>query len=367
MGEDISHGGNIYNASRLTGLPVTDILDFSASINPLGCPETVLEALRENMCFLIGHYPEPDAFDLARAVSENTGIPQRLIVCGNGSTELIYLTVRVLKPEKVLIPAPTFSEYERAIRSTGKDTMVAYLPLQYDEDFQIQLHQLLPAIKEQDMLFLCNPNNPTGQALSRDKMITIAEECRLNECFLVVDEAFIDFSDEMSMIDLVNTNPFLIVLRSMTKFYAIPGLRIGYGVYPDHIIRLIKEHKEPWTVNALAIRAGIESLKDRDFSIRTRRMIKEEKRYIEAYLSKLNLKFFTSHANYYLLDAGTYKGLAEYLFKKGILVRNCGNFKGLSDDFIRISVRTRKENKKLLCCIEEFITECNKPAVSKTT
>lgn len=345
----MGHGGNIYRISEELGVPGENIIDFSASINPLGIPETVIAELRKNLAFC-RHYPDPECKELVSFLAKRDGAAPDSIICGNGSTELIYLVARVLHPMKILIPAPTFSEYERACRLNGKGEKesIRYLRLDKSEAFRIDPALFIPAMKGCDAAFLCNPNNPTGLSLKRQDIMMIADASKKLRCTLIVDEAFIDFRPEDSVINEVKNNPYLIVLRSMTKFYALTGLRIGYGVFPGNLIKRIKEHKEPWTVNTLAQKAGIAALKDRTYRDKTFRLINREKRFLENGFKKVGVTFYHSDANFYLLKINDAEGLCRGLRKKGILVRDCSNFRGLDSRYIRIAVKAHEENTMLL-------------------
>ena len=199
-----------------------------------------------------------------------------------------------------------------------------------------------------DAAFLCNPNNPTGRALKKADAIKIADASRKLKCYLIIDEAFIDFVPEESVIKEVGKNPYLIVLRSLTKFYALSGLRIGYGVFPLNITETIKKHKEPWTVNTLAQTAGIAAFNDTAFKKKTFRVIKQEKDFLEKEFKRLEISYVPSQANYYLLRINHAKEIISALGDKGILVRDCSNFKGLDGKYIRIAVKSRKNNMRLI-------------------
>jgi threonine-phosphate decarboxylase len=358
-GLHIEHGGNIYRVAKELGVPARDIIDFSASINPLGISErvktAVMKALQE-----AHHYPDPEAERLREELAAFHGIDPEGILCGNGSTELIYLIPRALKPERVLIPAPTFAEYERAVaRAQEADhrTLIRFLYLEEERDFRIDPEEFIEAMRKNacDMAFLCNPNNPTGLLMGRDEVLKIAEAASNMECILVVDEAFMDFCPGESVIKAVESNPYLIVLRSMTKFYSLTGLRVGYGVFPLHIIETLKGFKEPWTVNVLAQAAAIEALRDIEYAEKTREFINSERMFLEDCLRQLGIKPFPSEVNFYLLKLEKAETVVESLRRKGILVRDCSNFKGLDNSYVRIAVRSRKENTRL---IEELSRVC---------
>jgi len=351
------HGGNIYEIAGQLGVPQNTLIDFSASINPLGLSKKVKETIRKGMDGLV-NYPDPDTTMLRRKIAEQHDIDPRTIVCGNGSTELIYLIPRALKPGQVLMPGPTFSEYERACKLSNELRVMSY-ELKEENNFRIITEEFISAINtlsfnsqlltpDSKLIFLCNPNNPTGALLQREEILEIADAARKQGCYLVVDEAFIDFTPEESVIHDVKDNPYLIVLRSMTKFHALTGLRIGYAVLHRSRIGRVLEFKEPWTVNNLAQSAAVAALDDRDYSERTYGLIAREKRYIEKRLEKYGVKFFPSAANYYLLKVADAGELVVKLRNKGILVRDCSNFRGLNNSYVRIAVKSRKQNEMLM-------------------
>jgi threonine-phosphate decarboxylase len=347
------HGGNIYLLAACLGIAENGIIDFSASINPLGVPVSVRSAIKENLECLF-NYPDPDAKRLRLKIAEHVGIDAESIVCGNGSTELIYLITRALRPMNVLIPAPTFSEYDRACtRSRGVN--IAWHELKKESCFDIDPETLMRAMAGEnslcapcDMVFLCNPNNPTGMLIKRDDMLRIAGAAARFKCMLIVDEAFIDFCADASVIDEVKNNPYLVVLRSLTKIYALSGLRIGYAVLPSSLLDTVKEAKEPWTVNSLAQVAGITALDDAAYKTETFRVIEEEKQNLEAGFARLGITYFPSSANYYLLQLEKAQAIVSCLRGKGILVRDCSNFPGLDGTYIRVAVKSKKDNIRLL-------------------
>ena len=340
------HGGNIYRVSEETGIPASELMDFSASINPLGVPDRVKEVIRNELDSLV-HYPDPDTSELRRVIAGHLGIDPGTIICGNGSTELIYLIPQALRPEKVLITAPAFSEYENACKLSNKLRITNY-ELRKEKRFRIIPDDFIKAMQGCDMAFLCNPNNPTGDLLSKEEVIGIAEAARDLKCILVLDEAFIDFCPADSVIEHVRDNPYLIVLRSMTKFYAITGLRAGYGVFHPEMIGKIREFKEPWTVNTLAQKAAIAAIDDMDYAERTMNVIRNEKAFIENGLRDIGIEFLPSAVNFYLLRTGNSDRICQGMKEKGIIVRDCSNFRGLDDSYIRVAVRSRKENEALL-------------------
>lgn len=353
------HGGNIYLHAERLGIDESAILDFSASINPLGVPESVCSAMQENMKCLF-NYPDPESRRFRQKIAESEEIDPESILCGNGSTELIYLVVRALKPKRVLIPAPTFSEYEIASsRNAGAD--VVYHTLKEEDSFDMQLKDFVEAMAGRnglgapcDMAFLCNPNNPTGRLVTRTDMLKIAEQAARNRCILVVDEAFIDFCPGASIVREVCNNPSLIVLRSLTKFYALSGLRVGYAVLHPSMVETVRADKEPWTVNTLAQIAGTVALGDRAYKRETFEVIRREKQRLETGFTRLAISCLPSAANYFLLRTKKAQELATHLCTKGILVRDCSNFRGLDDSYLRVAVKSEADNTRLL----EEIASC---------
>lgn len=340
------HGGNVFLASAETGIPVSEMLDFSASINPLGVPDSVAAVIRENIGLLV-HYPDPFADGLTQDLSQYLEVPARSLVCGNGSTELIYLLVRALRPRRVLVPAPTFSEYERAC-GMNEGTFCIHYNLSGQEGFAVEPGKFIAAMAGCDMAFLCNPNNPTGRLLERDVVLEIVRAAKAADCLLVLDEAFIDFTPDQSVAGASEGNSHLIVLRSLTKFYALSGLRIGYGIFPDPIAQRVRGHKEPWTVNTLAQLAAATAIRDRAYYDRTMAMISMEKKHLEQGFRDLGIEFFPSSANFYLFRTTSGSSVASSLRKRGILVRDCSNFVGLDGSYVRVAVRSRNENDRLL-------------------
>ncbi|MCL4536680.1 MAG: threonine-phosphate decarboxylase CobD [Nitrospirae bacterium] len=359
------HGGNIYRFMEEFGIKKDEIIDFSASINPLGVPKSVASEIKDNIKYLC-NYPDPDAKHLTQAIARHSGVDPQHILCGNGSTELIYLTVRALKPEKVLIPMPTFSEYEQAFKNMhpegGIKEKISYFVMWEKNSFEINPEKFIAAMSGNDssatyksslatsvdMAFLCNPNNPTSGLLGKEDVLKIAEAAKNLKCYLVVDEAFIDFVPEESVAKEVRNNPYLIVLRSLTKFYALSGMRIGYGVFPSSVLDTINRHKEPWTVNTIAQLAGIAALNDISYRNQTFKVIRNEKRVLEDGFKLLGITYFQSPVNFYLTKHENAPKILASLRSKGILVRDCSNFMGLDGSYMRVAVKSNRDNMRLL-------------------
>ncbi|HBA88959.1 MAG TPA: threonine-phosphate decarboxylase [Geobacter sp.] len=344
------HGGNVFAAARSLGIPPDRIIDFSASINPLGMAPGVREALAG--CFeRLLHYPDKGAAELKEQLAAYHAVDAGEIAVANGSTELIHLLPRVVRGRRGLIVAPAFAEYAFALERSGWE--VDYFTLRADDGFALSL----PALQEKvaagcDMLFLCNPANPTGALLPTRDIRAIIEMCDRSGTFLVLDEAFIDFCEAESAKQLIRQCQRGILLRSMTKFFAIPGLRLGYAIAARETIEAIAALQDPWSVNTAAQVAGIASLKDADYCRRTREYIDRERERFAAGLAQLpGVKVFPGRANYLLVqlrDGMTAGELRERLVPEGVLIRDCGNFQGLDGRFFRVAVRRREENEVLL-------------------
>ncbi len=349
------HGGNIYEKCRENGFAPDRVIDFSASINPKGMSRAAAAAIKEHIA-LVPHYPEPYSESLVSVIAGHYRISPGSVICGNGSTELIYLLPRVLKPKRVLVTAPAFSEYEKASSMNSEASVVRYV-LRRKDSFTVDPHAFIDAMAGRhsekkgpkcDVVFLCNPHNPTGRLVKKHDILKIAEAARKLRSYFVVDEAFIDFCPGESVIRSVAKNPYLIVLRSMTKFYALAGLRLGFGVFPEKLAEQLRQYKEPWSVNNLVLAAGKVLLSDVAYRDASLALIEGEKRFLEKCLKALGISYWPSDANYYLLHFRNAGAIAGELEKKGILVRDCSNFKGLGKGYVRIAVRSRRENERLM-------------------
>ncbi len=341
---DFSHGGNIYIYEK-------KLIDFSANINPLGLPGGVKSSLCENMDAVL-HYPEHDGASLAGMIAARRGIKKENILIGNGSAELIYLVTAAFKPESVLIPSPTFSEYERAAAASG--SRIKFLKLNSQKGFMPD-----SKLDEADILFICRPNNPTGNMIVED--IEKIEESAGK--IAVIDEAFMDFLPEDANISLLKRaaeSEKLIVLRTFTKFFAIPGLRIGYAAGRDDNIARLRKHCPPWNVNSFALLAAELALQNTEYVKKTISFIEKERTFLFNEISGIkNLTPYPSLANFILIKVeaadSTSSILQKELISEGILVRDCKNFRGLSDAHIRVAVRSRRENNKLLKALRKVL------------
>lgn len=300
------------------------------------------------------HYPDPQAKNLRKAASQKFFLPEEMILAGNGAIEILYLLVKLLNPKRALIPAPTFNEYEAALKiNSGK---VDHLYLNEIEDFKLNRAHLFNNWKNSDIIFICNPNNPTGVLTPREEILEIVSEAEKLGKFVVVDEAFMDFvpdRESYSVIDAIGKFSNLFILYSLTKFYAIPGLRLGLGFGSPELIRNLDQIRDPWNVNTLAQIAGTTALQDIKYAEETIRYVSAEKEYLYHELKSLDgFRVYRPTVNYIFLNiekTGFTSGeMTDILGEKGILIRDCAGYTNLSPYFIRTAVKKRAENEKLI-------------------
>ncbi|MDP2928023.1 MAG: threonine-phosphate decarboxylase CobD [Candidatus Omnitrophota bacterium] len=343
------HGGNIYEIKQRRKTPV---LDFSANINPLGIPPRIKKLLNKQLKDLV-HYPDPRAFRLVAALARYWKIKEENVLVGNGSTELIYLILNAFRPDKVILPVPSFTEYERAARISG--SQVRFIHMLEGEGFCLNLDH----INNCDMLFMCNPNNPTGNLIVK----TRADIENIPAKRIVIDEAFMDYvhnEQAHTFIAQATRSKKFIVLRTLTKFFALPGLRVGYVIAHEDNIKVFKRYQMPWSVNVLAQAAAEHVLNEDTFIQRSKQLIERERVFLYESLGRIKgLKPYPSVTNFLLIKIEdewiTSTCLKKRLLKKGILIRDCVNFRGLDRQFIRVAVRSHKENIRLMRALEECV------------
>jgi threonine-phosphate decarboxylase len=351
------HGGNIRDVSRKYTIKENKIIDFSSNINPLGFPKAIHAIIPKELSKIVS-YPDSQSTQLKEAIAKKLGLDEKTILVGNGSTELIYLIPRVFKPKRALIPVPTFNEYEKSLLSVNCE--LRYLHLKAKEKFRLNIDETVSSLRKGEILYVCNPNNPTGVLLSNNEVRTLVAKAEKKGVMVVVDEAFMDFSENNSVIDEVRIRDNLIVIRSLTKFFAIPGLRLGYLVASQKLVQEMSVFKEPWSVNILAQKAGEACFNDDSFALRTKRFIAKERTYLISELGKIKgLKVYDSSTNYLLLKIvrqGLSSGrLYEGLARQGLLIRDCRSFKGLGNSYIRVAVKRRKENTLLVKHLKNIV------------
>lgn len=333
------HGGDIY------GRAVE--LDFSANLNFLGMPDAVRQAAKEGVDAAV-HYPDPQCRALRAALSKAEGVPAEQILCGNGAADLIFGLALAVKPKKALVWAPGFHEYEQALRAV--DCQVEFLSLRKEEDFAYQSESLGAVTPETDMLFFCNPQNPTGQNASPDFLAALLDRCQETGTLCVVDECFLEFLDEENRFSVKPALAYmknLFVLKAFTKLYAMPGLRLGYGLCAgSDLLQRMREALQPWNVSLPAQRAGVAALGETEYVRRTQALIRQERRFLKDALRELDCRIYGSKANFVFFQGP--EDLASFCLERGILIRDCRNYQGLGPGYYRVAVRSREENTRLL-------------------
>jgi len=348
------HGGNIYQASQESGIPIDRILDFSASLSPLPLPERAKELL-VRADSLVKAYPEPWAESLKKALAEDYEIEERFLLCGSGSISLLYALASVLKVSDIGIIVPTFTEYERAFAAFNSDIKFVYIKAESNKDFKVDLSTIIEVLDKVQCIVICNPNNPTGVVLPPLWIKEILDKASSKDRWVIIDEAFIDYVPEYSVMHFVREYSNLIVLRSLTKFYGIASLRVGFVVAQSKILHEIKKVVPPWSVTQLSIEISKVLLSDKQFKSRVFQWLKQEKSFMEQGLRRLNIRYFPSLVNFYLIQTPKASALWQRLLQKGILLRRCTDFKGLDYRFLRISLRTREDNKILLQELQNYL------------
>lgn len=350
------HGGNIYKFQREGK---ENILDYSSNINPLGVPKKFIDIAKENFDKLI-NYPDPCYIELRKKIAEFNSINIDNIIVGNGATEILFLYTRALKPKKVLVLAPCFAEYERALKSVS--ARIEYFELKESDNFYPDIEKLKEEIKsnDYDLLLFCNPNNPTGQFIKLEDIKKIIKICEKKNTKIFIDEVFIEFIEnwkEKTLSLLKNKNIF--IMRAFTKFFAIPGLRLGYGIaFDENILNKMWEEKEPWTVNTFANLAGLIMLDDKNYIEDTEKWIFEEKQFVYRELSKFKYtKVYKTESNFILIKLFNISSsaLREKMIEKNILIRDASNFKFLNESFVRLAIKDRESNLKMLENLKEVL------------
>ena len=379
------HGGNIYKVFREKN--IKEILDYSSNINPYGIPESLKKRITENL-EVLERYPDPDYVELRQKLANLNKVNLSDIILGNGATEIIFLFMKVINPKKILIVSPTFGEYERAVKATeisgdtvslsssngdnknieNKKIEIEYFELKESDDFKLNIGNLKNELENKyDLLIICNPNNPTGKFLKLAQTEEILKECNKYDTKLFIDEAFIEFLADGMKESIINTEENkknLFVTRAFTKFFAIPGLRLGYGMYFDkELEKKISEKKEPWSVNNIAEIAGLTVLDDTEYIEKTLKWITKEKIYMYEKLNEISgIKVYETEVNFItgkideklFLEGLNVKILREKMLEQGILIRDASNFKFLDERFFRLAIKDRESNDRVIEAMKEI-------------
>ncbi|MDW7739370.1 MAG: threonine-phosphate decarboxylase [Bacillota bacterium] len=342
------HGGDLAEALEKWNPPGGKFIDFSSNINPLGPPPGLLKHLRNVMPEMIS-YPTPQARILREELARFFEVSAQRLVVGNGANELIHFIILHNKPGRVFVPAPSFSEYERAANLSGSE--VIYYSIFPEEKIYLEKLPVKPA--EQDLIVVCNPNNPTGTIFPRSDLLELIDHAEKAGASVMLDESFmlLTGTNSDSLCNFPSDNLWVVV--SLTKLWGLPGLRLGCMIGPAEEINRITRYSDPWRVNTIAQKAGLYCIKCHDYLNKTLELINTERSYLVHQLTGLKCFEIYKGAANYLLIKGVSDGfnvieLQSYLAGKGILIRRADNFKGLDHRFFRIAIKKRIENKELV-------------------
>lgn len=333
-------------------------LDFSSNVSPFGVPAGVRDAVAEAVC-TADRYPDPLCREVRRAIAEAEQVPADWCLCGNGSADLIYRAVLARRPRRALVTAPTFGEYGAALELVG--CRVEQYPLREENGFVLREDFLDAITPETDMVFLCEPNNPTGRTTPKPLLRSVLDRCGETGTLLIVDECFGGFladPDAHTLKGLLADYPNLLLLKAFTKLYALAGLRLGYCLCASGpLLESMRLSGQPWAVSSPAQAAGTAALRETDYVRRVRELIAAERPRLALELARLGFRVIPGEANYLLFHAPV--PLLEPLRRRGILLRGCGNYSGLDDGWYRAAVRTAEENRRLVAALEEIVKEGN--------
>lgn len=365
-----AHGGQVYQLAKQLGRSVESLIDFSASVNPLGPPASVLNAMHEavNGC---QHYPDPNSENLRARLTREHKVSAESIVVGNGSAEILRMLPQALGLSHGLIVGPTFSEFENSLRLAGVTcTSVDAISIQRYAPPLEKLHETLKEWERacskkkhkvefnNHAVFVCNPNSPTGRRISHRDLRKVVDEAHRIGCWMIVDEAFMDWCPSHSIIKDISIYPRLLILRSFTKFFSIPGIRLGYLVGEPMVVESIRRHLSPWSVNHVAQAAGVAALADVRFRKRSQWFIQQERiRFLGQLRTIPGLRVIPSQVNFVMVEVSDHikaEGIVACLQEHGILVRNCQTFSGVIRPALRFAVRLRRENHRLVQALKRF-------------
>ncbi|WP_455543215.1 pyridoxal phosphate-dependent aminotransferase [Intestinibacter sp.] len=353
--KDLGHGANVDNMAKKFGKNEKDIIDFSSNVNPhiisnLG--KYVLEGLEKSRS-----YPDINYTNLRNNISDYINVDSNLIIPGNGATEIIYLLMKSIK-KRIAILNPTFSEYGRGAKLN--DLEVVNFHLKEENNFSIDLDEIQKNMDRFDSLFVCNPNNPNGKVKDLNKLLDLMIE---NDKLLIVDETFMEFvgnEEKYSLINRVEKTKNLFILKAVTKFFGMPGLRLGYGVTSnEQIIKNIYEYKEPWTINSFAENLSNYLFKDKEYITSSKEYYINEREFMLKELRKITgLKVYDTDTNFVLIKLENNEAnlLKLELFEKyNILIRDASNFIGLDKCYIRVAIKSHEDNKILIQALKDIL------------
>jgi len=328
-------------------------MDFSSNINPLGLSQKLKKVYQDSVSD-ITKYPDPHAHVLCQHIAARHHLDVGNVIAGNGSIALIELAIRCLRPQKALLLEPCFNEYRRLLDLAHVST--EHISLTPDNDFQFPFEEILAKLPEIDLLIIGHPNNPTGSSLGAEKLKHLMEQIESQGKSILIDEAFIDWHEERSMIGHVRKCSKAVIVRSLTKFYALAGIRAGYACASKAIIDQMRTLQETWSCNGIAQNLAIAALSDQEFQIKSRRWFDEESKFMRDSLKRIpSIKVFPSQANFFLckfMDPSLREQFWQKMMFLGIYIREVDDFIGLNNNYFRIAIKTREENRYLFQAIQ---------------
>ncbi len=356
------HGSDIEQIARCYGIPKETIIRFGANVNPLGLSASLREKLAANLD-VITRYPDRDYKSLRKVIAEYCHSDMNYVVTGNGSTELISLLISQRNARHALVIGPTYSEYERELSLTGGRISNYYL--KESEDFRLDMDDLSKSLERGvDFLILCNPNNPTSSALNQEELKAVLDECRRQNIFVMIDETYVEFApsiEEITAMPLVPDYDNLMVIRGVSKFFAAPGLRLGYGITSNQeFLTTLKKHQNPWSLNSIGACAGELMLQETGYISETRRLIASEReRCLRTLKDFRYAKTYPSYGNFILVKIRKEEldsfMIFEHAIRQGLMIRDCSSFAGLPGEYIRFCIMKPEDNTRLLGCLGELL------------
>jgi threonine-phosphate decarboxylase len=362
-GKEHFHGSDLEKIEKYFGIPKEQITGFGANVNPLGISPKMRAGLTEKID-VITTYPDPEYTELRKHIAAYAGCEASQILVGNGCTELISLFIQIRHPKKALVVTPTYSEYEREIGLAGGE--ILHHALQEAHDFQLDIEGFCQELTDDlDLCVICNPNNPTSTAITPEEMRIILDCCKQHQIFVMIDETYAEFAPDdtsVSSVGLLNEFDNFAILRGISKFFAAPGLRLGYAMTGNlTLLDEIREKKNPWTINSLADAAGALMFTDHEYIRRTRELIASEReRIYQELLTWKNVKVYKPYANFILVrilkEGVTSYDIFVHAIKRGLMLRDCSTFPGLEDEtFFRFCFMMPEKNTELLDCLREIL------------
>jgi threonine-phosphate decarboxylase len=351
----VSHGGDIWGFSRKHNIPLEEVLEFSGPINFLGPPPKAVKAVKDN-ARLIKFYPDPNPVEFREEIANyvGNGVSEENILLGNGSIELIYMITEILpKSFKALIPIPSFSEYEKAALRVGGEPVFVQLP----QNFSMETSKIKKAVTEDTKIMcICNPHSPSGTLYSKSELLDLVDFCNKKDIIFSVDENYIEFANQSldnTLVGMVKDYENLFVIRSVTKFYGMAGLRFGYAIAAENLIDKMQNIRQPWSINGLACQVTLAAFRDSEFIEKTKQTIAKNSEDLAKALNAIEgLQVYPSVTNFLLVKILNRKitstMLKELLARERILIRDCCTFMGMDDSYFRVTIRSSEDNKALV-------------------